>query len=216
MTFIPKKEQDKDGNSFLREFMKGSLSQIYLWIYIMVQMQRYTLINIERNLTEYDFNNKNTEESREKLREFLTRMTKNKINTYFTDVSTHTHPNLFYSLCCQNLSIKEYSKNAEQKIYALKEHLDMLMDEEEVRLAEEQNRISKSRERTMQIITVVAAVIALFSVFNDAFGLLDGEHFRLYDSCTAPWLRNIIVTGVIIGVAAVAWIAASNFFKEEK
>lgn len=216
MTFIPKKEQDKEGNSFLRDFRKSSLSQVYLWIYIMVQMQRYTLINIERNLTEYDFNNENTKDSRANLREFVTLMTKNKINTYFTDVSTHTHHNLFYSLCCQNLSIKAISETVEQKIFALKEHLDLLIDEEELNLAAIQNEISERRETSMQIITVIGAVIALFSVFNDAFGMLDGDHFMLYDSCTAPWLRNLSVTGVIIGVALIAAAWAINFFKKNK
>jgi len=216
MTFIPKKEQDKEGNSFLREFRKSSLSQVYLWIYIMVQMQRYTLINIERNLTEYDFNNENTKDSRANLREFVTLMTKNKINTYFTDVSTHTHHNLFYSLCCQNLSIKAISETVEQKIFALKEHLDLLIDEEELNLAAIQNEISERRETSMQIITVIGAVIALFSVFNDAFGMLDGDHFMLYDSSTAPWLRNLSVTGVIIGVALIAAAWAINFFKKNK
>ena len=179
-------------------------------------MQRYTLINIERNLTEYDFNNENTKDSRANLREFVTLMTKNKINTYFTDVSTHTHHNLFYSLCCQNLSIKAISETVEQKIFALKEHLDLLIDEEELNLAAIQNEISERRETSMQIITVIGAVIALFSVFNDAFGMLDGDHFMLYDSCTAPWLRNLSVTGVIIGVALIAAAWAINFFKKNK
>jgi hypothetical protein len=208
-------DQDDD-SCFLKDFHRSSLSQIYLWIYFMVQIQKYTLISIERSLTDYDFTNKNTNESRKKLAELIASLTKNKINSHFVSISSHTQHNKFYSLCCKNLDIERLSAGLNQKISYFKEHLDILTNEEEVRLAKIENDISKRREDSMTTLTVVASAMALFSVAYDSFGLLDESHFMLYHTAdTEPWIRNLTVICVVAIVAAIA-LAVTRLFLRKK
>ena len=209
--------EETENNWFLRDFFKDSLSQVYLWIYFMVQIQKYTLINIEKALTEYDFSNSNTSESRGKLTDMIASLTKNKVNSHFAFISSHTQHNKFYSLCCRNHDIERLSNSLSQKINYLKEHLDILTNEEEVRLAKIENEISKRRENSMTIITVVGAVMALFSIGYDSFGLLDEEHFMLYNTTlTEPWIRNLRVVGIIVIVALLAWGITKFFLRRKK
>lgn len=216
MTFLPQTETETEGNSFFRDFIHGSLSQIYLWIYIMVLMQRFTLIAMEGRLTEYDLTKENTKDNRRRLSDFVDVLTRNKVYTSFNDISSHTHHNLFYSLCRKNLSVEVISDSVERKTRALVEHLDKMIREEEIILAEAQNEISERREVSLQIITVVAAIIALFSIFADAFLILDADHLGLYCNDTAAWVRNLCVTGVVVGFGLLSWIAASYFLKKKK
>jgi hypothetical protein len=209
--------EETENSWFLRDFHKDSLSQVYLWIYFMVQIQKYTLISIEKSLTEYDFSSRNTSESRRKLTDLIANLTKNKVNSNFTFISSHTQHNKFYSLCCRSHDIERLSEGLHLKISYLKEHLNILINEEEVRLAKIENEISKRRENSMIVITVVGAVMALFSIGYDSFGLMDEEHFMLYNTTlTEPWIRNVRVVGVIIAVALLAWGITSIFLRRKK
>ena len=82
-------------------------------------MSEKEIIEKEKEETEKRLNN---------LRNVMDEMTIAKINTYFTDVSDHSHLNALYSFCCRNLSIDRYFSDVENKLYTLKEKLEQEHD----------------------------------------------------------------------------------------
>ena len=99
-------------------------------------------------------------------------MAQNEINTYFVDISDHTHHNKFYKLCSRNLMIKEYFTDLLRKTRTLKEYLYQLMDQRN------EEMLTRS-EKITRIYTIAGIVFALFSGLNDAFDLLGEEKLSL-------------------------------------
>ena len=204
MTLLPEqKELTVFGSTFIADFMQGSLSQSYLWTYVMIQIQRYTLLYIEQQLTRHNYM-KNSLIERQSLRELIRSSTQNKVNSYFVDISDHTQHNQFYSLCCRNLKVMEYSDSVERKLELLTDYLKMLTEEEH----EEE---AKRRDNIGRWITVIGAVFALFSSSYDAFGLFGDEYLGFLDSTMPIYLRISIVLGSIAIVAIVFWSLAKLY-----
>jgi hypothetical protein len=201
MTLLSEQQNSTDsGSTFISDFMYSSLSQSYLWTYVMIQIQRYTLLHIEQQLTRHNYL-KNSIVERQSLRELIRSSTQNKVNSYFVDISDHTQHNLFYSLCCRNLKVMEYSDSVERKLELLTDYLKMLTEEEH----EEE---AKRRDNIGRWITVIGAVFALFSSSYDAFGLFGDEYLGLINNSTPLYLRISVVLGSIIIVAIVFWSLA--------
>ena len=201
MTLLSEQQNSTDsGSTFISDFMYSSLSQSSLWTYVMIQIQRYTLLHIEQQLTRHNYL-KNSIVERQSLRELIRSSTQNKVNSYFVDISDHTQHNLFYSLCCRNLKVMEYSDSVERKLELLTDYLKMLTEEEH----EEE---AKRRDNIGRWITVIGAVFALFSSSYDAFGLFGDEYLGLINNSTPLYLRISVVLGSIIIVAIVFWSLA--------
>ena len=94
--------------------MDGNIRQRYIWIYMLAVIQRYTLLNMNRQLTEIDSDN-----DERKLWNLLDTIKNVKIRCYFTDVSPYSQHSQFYQLCCKNLHVREAFKEIEEKTNAL-------------------------------------------------------------------------------------------------
>lgn len=125
MTILPEKtvptgsdkKTDDADNSFFRGFHSATFAKRYFWIYMMVLIQRYTLLNMIYELTCVDDDNLSI--STEKLKEQVEHLSAVKVNTYFSDVSDNTQHNQFYHFCCGNLHIHEHFKEVDDKMSIL-------------------------------------------------------------------------------------------------
>lgn len=106
-----------DGSDFFQNFHKSSFSKRYIWIYLMVLMQRYTLLHLIHGLTNVD--DDNLKVSLFKLKEQVEHLSAVKVNTYFTDVSDYTQHNQFYRFCIKNLRIQEHFQEIDEKMNIL-------------------------------------------------------------------------------------------------
>lgn len=107
----------KDGNDFFQNFYKSSFSKRYIWIYLMVLMQRYTLLHLIHELTNVDDDNLNV--SLIKLKKQVEHLSAVKVNTYFTFVSDYTQHNQFYRYCIKKLRIQEHFQEIDEKMNIL-------------------------------------------------------------------------------------------------
>ncbi len=197
---------------FIKNFHNSSLSQGYIWIYLMVFMQRCTLLGIEKELSKFDFNDNakgnedNTPQKREQLRNLIKRMTQNEINTYFVDISDHTHHNKFYRLCSRNLLIKEYFTDVQRKTRTLKEYLSQLMDQQN------EEMVARS-EKITRVITIAGIVFALFSGLNDAFDLLGDEKISLNSIIQGlPIIaHHLIIILIFLLVPLLSWLLMNKY-----
>lgn len=139
---------EKDVNKSFIGNMQNRFNRQYLLVYLLVLLQRYTLLSIDRKLTEYDARNDDTDDG---LWNLINLICKIKVNCYFTDVSIYTHHSQFYQHCCKNLHIPETFKEIDEKVELLKlttdRRLQQLMKEQRDKQVEEAKKLEEERER---------------------------------------------------------------------
>lgn len=160
MTILTDEKSD-----FLQNFHKHSFSKRYIWIYLMVLMQRYTLLYLINELTSVDDDNLNV--SLVKLKKEVEHLSAVKVNTYFTDVSDFTQHNLFYRFCMRNLHIPEHFKEIDEKMAVLNAAIRHKEKEKE-----------EIRENRLALILAILAIASaskdgsdLFKDYNVAWGI---------------------------------------------
>lgn len=112
MSILPVEELEHP--AFFSSFHSDNFSKRYIWIYIMVLMQRYTLLHLIHDLTQVD--NDNLDFSLSKLREKVEHLAEVKVNTYFTDISDFTQHNQYYQFCSRSLRIQEHFQEIDEKM----------------------------------------------------------------------------------------------------
>lgn len=152
-------------NEFIKDFATNSLSKRYLWIYIMVFLQRHTLLHLIQELTKVD--DENLSVSLVKLKEKAEYLSAVKVNTHFTDVSDYTQHNQFYQFCMKNLCIKEHFLEIDEKMSLLNA---VIRHKEEKRAEGRQNSF--------------ALVLALMAIASTA---QDGSDFILTHKTNHLW-----------------------------
>ncbi len=183
------------GDDFMKNFDTGPLTKSYLWIYILAIMQRHTLLQMSRNLAEeYGYSGDDLNSRMHNLRELTRKMSKTKINTYFTDVSDHSHLNALYSFCCRNLCVDKYFLDVDNKLSSLKETLEQLHDE--------QMEINdKLQNWLLKWVGVLALTLTCFSALNDSYDYFE----KFFDDQTTQNDRAAIVIIIIIFFGICAW-----------
>ena len=133
----------------------------YFLIYLLVLIQRYTLLSLEQKLTEFESTEKDDDETikndDETLWNLINVICRIKVNCYYTDVSIYTHHSQFYQHCCKNLHIPETFKEIDEKVELLKLTTDRKMhilmeaqreiQEEEARRHQEEIERIKLKEK---------------------------------------------------------------------
>lgn len=223
------------GDDFMKSFDNGPLTHSYLWVYILVIMQRHTLLQMSRELAEeYGYSGNDLESRLEHLRQLMRKMSKTKINTYFTDVSDHSHLNALYSFCCRNLAIDRYFADVDNKLATLKETLEQLHDEKIVELEqrqkqeqEEQTKIQEARlklekenDRRQQNITkwigVVAVILTLFSALSDSYDLFGEDKLNWIPESLSSVCHLMLLFTAFFIVGAIAWKIIEDIQKENR
>ena len=200
-------------NSFIKNFRTGPLTKSYLWIYLLAIMQRHTLLQMSRELAEeYGYSGKDLNDQLANLRELMKEMSKTKINTYFTDVSDHSHLNAFYTLACNNLAINRYFTDVESKLNTLKETLEQLHDEKMEKIKKEEKAIDRFQNKILKWVAILALALTMFSGLNDSFDYFGNFH----DPEPSPVTHAIGVLAIIIFVILLAWGAVELLEKNNK
>ena len=212
------------GDNFIKDFDKGPLTHSYLWVYLLVIMQRHTLLRMSRELAEeYKYANNSVDERLKKLRAVMDEMTRTKINTYFTDVSDHSHLNALYAFCCRNLSIDHYFADVENKLYNLKETLEQAHDqqmeiyetekkkeqEEQTEIQEARLALEKENEKRQQMIGkwigVIAVILTLFSALSDSYDLFGEDKLDWIPGSISPICHILLLFGAFAIVGGITW-----------
>ncbi len=143
---------------FIREYLTSSFPR-YFWIYVMVLMQRYSLMQMIRRLTSVDdYISGNKQRSLKRLRRFVKNLSEMKVNTFFSDISDHTQHNFFYSLALEKLRVMQYYQEIEQKMDSLNDYLEQLEGERKEKMENE--------------MAIALAIIAVPSATNDLMDML--------------------------------------------
>jgi len=136
-----------ENKSFI-DNIHNTFNRQYFLIYLLVLIQRYTLLSLERRITEFESTEKNDDEVLWNLIDIICRI---KVNCYYTDVSIYTHHSQFYQHCCKNLHIPETFKEIDEKVELLKLTTDrkmhILMEAQRKIQAEEAKRHQEEIER---------------------------------------------------------------------
>lgn len=126
----------------------NTFNRQYFLIYLLVLIQRYTLLSLERRITEFESTEKNDDEILWNLIDIICRI---KVNCYYTDVSIYTHHSQFYQHCCKNLHIPETFKEINEKVELLKlttdRRMQQLLEEQKKQQEEEAMRRQQEIER---------------------------------------------------------------------
>jgi len=109
-----------DDSVFFSDFKNFPFLSRYLWIYLLVYVQKSTLNGFTKMLT--NINTETAIDSNEtlvkKLEDFETKLSKMKMNI-FTDISDHTQHNDFYKFCFDKLFVKKHFDEVGDKIREL-------------------------------------------------------------------------------------------------
>ena len=175
---------------FYQEFMTNNLVQRYLWLYVLVFIQRYSLINMARGIgaIDNDGDRKNIV-SLKRLRSLSDHLTRIKVNSYFSDVSDYTQHNEFYHFCCKRLGVVRLLADVEQKMQTLDDCL--------------RQKVEQRNEFMQLMLTIFVIFLTLFSGINDGLQLSDRDFFSFVGGETSLWVGRLLFA---CGIAAVLLI----------
>lgn len=163
----------KSNKGFISQ-MDGNIRQRYLWIYMLAIIQRYTLLNMNRQLMEVDCaNNEN------KLWSLINAIKNVKIRCYYTDVSPYTQHSQFYQLCCRNLHIKEAFNEIEEKTNALN------------------MTISHDLEKGQRRLNLVVGILTVFQVAGVIYEFFHNTEYKIWATASCFILGFAILCLVV-------------------
>lgn len=148
-----------NGNlDFFNHFKTDTLPKRYIWLYLLAIIQRYSLINMSKAIGEIDdTSDKRKIVSLQKLRDLSDRLTRVKVNTYFSDVSDYEQHNDFYHFCNKKLGVTRLLDDMEQKTGTLGDCLKQKAD--------------KNSENIQLLLAILVALLTVCSGCNDCFEL---------------------------------------------
>lgn len=168
----------KKANKGFISQLDGNIRLRYLWIYMLTIVQRYTLLNMNRQLIQVA-----SENDEQKLWNLIKTIKEVKIRCYYTDVSPYTQHSQFYQLCCRNLHVKEAFQEIDTKTKALNltisHDLQKLLEEqqatmqqqhqeEEKREKEQEKMLRKAEHRAQSGQNRLNLVVGILTVFQVA------------------------------------------------
>lgn len=142
----------KSNKGFISQ-MDGNVRLRYLWIYMLAVIQRYTLLNMNRQLMVIASANNES-----MLWELINTIKDVKIRCYYTNVSPYTQQDQFYQLCCRNLNIKEAFDEIDEKTNALN------------------TTISHDMQKRLDLLSLGLSAFAVISIACDLFTLIQNAH----------------------------------------
>lgn len=198
---------------------KGFISQLdgivrlrYLWIYMLTIVQRYTLLNMNRQLIQVA-----SENDEDELWDLIKAIKEVKIHCYYTDVSPYTQHSQFYQLCCKNLHIKEAFQEIDTKTKALNltisHDLQKLLEKQQTTMQqqhqEEENREKEQEKRAQSGQNRLNLVVGILTVFQ-----VVGVIYELTSHTCWKWYAITItfVVGCFLLYIVMNWDNEKNLF----
>ena len=193
------------------DFKTNSFMARYLWVYLLVLIQRYTLLEITRKLVDISWDSaQNTEDYLNKLFSKLSYI-KQKAN--FTDISDHTHINDIYRFWSNNLSILKHLSSIKEKLFDLKAVVQKQIEKEDKKRAEklqetlEANEIAEEkRDKKLQMFVAFLTTAQIFF----AFVIFSGAEIG-FDSIRSLYLEYKFFFNTALSFVALLFIASSFY-----
>lgn len=168
----------------------------YLPVYVLALIQRYTLLNLERRLTEFTPSEQGSDDA---LWEMIDRFSRIKASCYFTDVSVFTHYSQFYQHCCRNLHVQETFDEVDEKIRLMKLGTDKALQD-----------VVESTENKQRFLNFVVAMLTVAQVIQASFEIINNRNTK------AMWVSiGVGVVGVIV-LIGLMWCDIKKLFKRNK
>lgn len=142
----------KEGNTEFINQIHNKFSRQYLIVYLLVLIQRFTLLRLEQMMTAFESTEKNNDDELWSLINIICRI---KVNCYYTDVSVYTHYSQFYQFCCRNLLIQTTFQEVGEKVELLKLITDRNLQ-----------KIQEKSERLQKLLNIVVAILTVAQVMQ--------------------------------------------------
>ena len=203
-------------NKLFVKDMKDKFIRQYLLIYILVLLQRYTLLDIDRQLTEIQLHRvddrlitkKEIEEEKKRELEhiwiLIDEICRIKVNCYYTDVSIYTHHSQFYQHCCKNLHVPETFKEIDEKVELLKLTTDKRLQQLLVEQSKLQEEEKNDSERRQNILSILVALLTIAQVVQAVYEIINPDPTK---NILIP-----IIIGAICGIALI-WISRKEIMR---
>ena len=139
----------KENEDFVKQIDHQGLPR-YLAIYLLVLIQRYSMLHINRRLTELSSHTANTS-----LWNILDIIKRVKVHCFYTDVSPFSQHNLFYQHCNKNLHVRETFTEIDNKTKVLNltiSHETQVLLEEQKKTLESQREEESRKEKEQQLL----------------------------------------------------------------
>ena len=197
---------EKDINKSFIGDMQNMFNRQYLLVYLLVLLQRYTLLSIDRRLTEYDARNDDTDEELWRLIKLICKI---KVNCYYTDVSVYTHHSQFYQHCCKNLHIPETFEEIDGKVELLKLTTDRKMQTLMKAQNDNQEKAKEETEHRQHILNWVVAILTIAQVIQASYDI-----FCHKDELPMWYSLGVGAIGIIF-LVWLMWKDIGNFIKKK-
>lgn len=181
---------DSESPMYLQQFFTSSLQPRYLWIYVMMLMQRHSLLNMTNWLISIGLDG-NSDETLQRVRQAVRHMSELTVNNRFSTISDYTQHNSFYHQCCEVQGIDTLYAEVEQKMDTLNDLLEQLSDEKK-------ERIDSNKEFWQAVLAVILAVLTMFSATNDGVEVL--MKMGLVNGKNTPYATLVLLLLMLVGV----------------
>lgn len=199
-------------NPYIR-FFENELTEIYIWLFLLITLQRYCLIKMVSELTKLrdEIESKtslknsgrmmaikaffhilisvffgNRDKIADELRQLIKKFSMLRINTSYHVISEDSACNDFYQLCSKSAGISELNKELEKKTKTLNEYLAQQ---------------AESRKEMMDWqLSILLAILTVTSASNDMLDLI--KKLKVLD----PEDRRYIILGIVFVIATISYI----------
>ena len=179
----PEEEAKAPGTSqHIMNFANAALCKRYLWVWIMVLLQRHILLELVNELTQLETENAD-DQTLERLHAMAERVAILKTKTCFSDISDYSQHNQYYAFCVQNLLIREHFDEIGEKLAAL----DTVIA----------SKASEGENRRNDRMTIILAVLTIASVTCDAMTVLTLDRYN-------P-ISGLILSAILILLLVHVW-----------
>ena len=179
----PEEEAKAPGTSqHIMNFANAALCKRYLWVWIMVLLQRHILLELVNELTQLE-TEKADDQTLERLHAMAERVAILKTKTCFSDISDYSQHNQYYAFCVQNLLIREHFDEIGEKLAAL----DTVIA----------SKASEGENRRNDRMTIILAVLTIASVTCDAMTVLTLDRYN-------P-ISGLILSAILILLLVHVW-----------
>lgn len=152
-------EDDKKGpTTFFNNFAMANLLKRYLWIYLIVVLQRHALLQMIGELSNINCQHSN-ERSINQLRTILERLVMVKTCTYYTNISDYTQHNEFYKYCSHQMHIEEQYDEISEKMRLLETVIN-------AKKAEADDVRGHRLEIILAVLTIISGICDLLSILD--------------------------------------------------
>ena len=142
---------EKGNTEFINQ-IHNKFSRQYLIVYLLVLIQRFTLLRLEQMMTAFESTEKDNDNELWGLIRIICRI---KVNCYYTDVSVYTHYSQFYQFCCRNLLIQPTFQEVGEKVELLKLTTDRNLQ-----------KTQEKSERLQKLLNIVVAILTIAQVMQ--------------------------------------------------